>query len=350
MTGPSLRMILRRPLSAVLIAGEVAFSVVLIVHLVIIQRTLRAGMLTDTRLHPETLFVVDADGDEVETRLGALGATVARVDRAPHELTQLSMSVRGDRVARAWFVSGSAALPQVLELGSDGDVLITESLARELYDGPAVGRLLEAPPRAPLRVSAVVRDVLLASAWSLGAKNGVVVRAQPEGRRAPYLVRAGGDFVPRARQALSTSRFVHIESMTERLARNHANVRGVLLITVGVVLLLVVAGTTGAATLVSMFIAARAQEIGLRRALGARKGQVVAQLVMEALLISSAGGVAGIGLAFAVAVLTGTPFSALEPGLLGAAVVAVLLLTAIAAWIPARRAARIPPALAGKIS
>jgi putative ABC transport system permease protein len=93
----------------------------------------------------------------------------------------------------------------------------------------------------------------------------------------------------------------------------------------------------------------RRQEIGLRRALGANKGQIRGQFLTESVVLSGLGGTAGIVTGAAVAVgydlwrgwPTVIPWGALAAGLGGA------LLVGMAAGVyPSIRAARLPPTAA----
>jgi putative ABC transport system permease protein len=94
----------------------------------------------------------------------------------------------------------------------------------------------------------------------------------------------------------------------------------------------------------------RRREIGLRRVVGATRGQVVRQLVTEAATLGSAGSVLGLAAGAAAVgglnVLTarlGAPVFLLTPRLAVAAVCLPPLLAALAGLWPARRAARLPP-------
>jgi putative ABC transport system permease protein len=112
----------------------------------------------------------------------------------------------------------------------------------------------------------------------------------------------------------------------------------------GAVALLV--GGVGIANIMIISVLERRSEIGLRRALGATKGQVRAQFFTEALLLSLLGGTAGITLgALATAIYAATkhwvvvvPLVAVAGGL-GAA----LAVGAIAGLVPAIRAASLSP-------
>jgi putative ABC transport system permease protein len=112
----------------------------------------------------------------------------------------------------------------------------------------------------------------------------------------------------------------------------------------GAVALLV--GAVGVANIMIISVLERRQEIGLRRALGATKGQVRTQFLAEAILLALAGGVAGDiagGAATAIyAHAKGWPIvipAEAWAGGLGAA----LLIGALAGLLPAIRAARLSP-------
>jgi putative ABC transport system permease protein len=94
----------------------------------------------------------------------------------------------------------------------------------------------------------------------------------------------------------------------------------------------------------------RRREIGLRRVVGATRGQVVRQLVTEAATLGSAGSLLGLAMGAAAVVglneLTarlGAPVFLLTPRLAAAAVCLPPILAAVAGLWPARRAARLPP-------
>jgi putative ABC transport system permease protein len=115
----------------------------------------------------------------------------------------------------------------------------------------------------------------------------------------------------------------------------------------GAVALLV--GAVGVANIMVISVLERRSEIGLRRALGATKGQIRTQFLCEAILLALGGGAAGVGLgALATAIYADTkgwafvvPVSAWAGGF-GAA----LAIGAIAGLLPAIRAARLAPAYA----
>jgi putative ABC transport system permease protein len=120
-----------------------------------------------------------------------------------------------------------------------------------------------------------------------------------------------------------------------------------LLVGLGSVALLV--GGIGVANTMIISVLERRREIGLRRALGATRGHVLTQFLIEALLLSALGGIAGCGLGAAVtatmSLTNDWPF-ALPPETVGVAVAATLVIGAVAGLYPALRAARTPPTAA----
>ena len=115
----------------------------------------------------------------------------------------------------------------------------------------------------------------------------------------------------------------------------------------GVVALIV--GAVGVANIMIISVLERRSEIGLRRALGATKGQIRTQFLAESILLAVIGGVVG--------VLAGAAATAVYAGSKGWAVVipaeawsggiaSAILIGAFAGLMPAVRASRMPPTVA----
>jgi putative ABC transport system permease protein len=112
----------------------------------------------------------------------------------------------------------------------------------------------------------------------------------------------------------------------------------------GAVALLV--GAIGVANIMVISVLERRQEIGLRRALGATRGQIRTQFLAEAILLSLAGGAAGviIGAAATAAYARGHgETTVIPPEAWAGGLAAAVIIGALAGLLPAIRAARLSP-------
>jgi ABC-type antimicrobial peptide transport system permease subunit len=101
--------------------------------------------------------------------------------------------------------------------------------------------------------------------------------------------------------------------------------------------------------LMAYHVARRTSEIGIRMALGANRQQIAGPILREALLLAAIGVAVGIPLALAMTRLVRSSLFGVEPTdplTLGGAAMLLLIVAVIAAWIPARRAARVDPIIA----
>jgi putative ABC transport system permease protein len=119
-----------------------------------------------------------------------------------------------------------------------------------------------------------------------------------------------------------------------------------MLIAVSILLLLVTA--SGIVGMTVLRVAQRRKQIGIRRALGARRGHIVRHFLVENLIITTAGVLAGVVLAIALnhTLMAQVELSRLPAGYLVAGMVTLWLLGIAAVCGPAWRAAGIPPATA----
>jgi putative ABC transport system permease protein len=98
--------------------------------------------------------------------------------------------------------------------------------------------------------------------------------------------------------------------------------------------------------LMLLSVTERRHEIGLRRALGGRRCDILLQFLFESIVLTSAGGLAGLVLGIGAAVVVGkatTNATVLSWEPLALAVAISLLLGLIFGLFPARRASRMPP-------
>ena len=118
-------------------------------------------------------------------------------------------------------------------------------------------------------------------------------------------------------------------------------------VTVGLAAMSLLIGAIGIANVMFISVTERTREIGLRLAVGARRKQVLVQFLLEAAVLSSIGGVAGVGAALGIGLLLTlvlSGFSAVAPPWAIVAGLAASLGVGIAAgYWPALRAASLDP-------
>jgi putative ABC transport system permease protein len=111
-----------------------------------------------------------------------------------------------------------------------------------------------------------------------------------------------------------------------------------------------VVGSLGVANTVTMNVLEKTRTLGLLRAVGMTSGQVTRLVVLESVLLGVSGGLIGAvgGMFTALLIqlasqpLLGHPVRAsLRPSVVAVNLVAAVVVTALAAWIPARRAVRL---------
>lgn len=243
-------------------------------------------------------------------------------------------------------------------------VIITQALAQRLFPQrpAAVGqtlRLGEGPDDPPLTVVGVVERLISPwgpVSWTVGDTKGefsVILPARTE-ERGMIAVRTEPGQLPRVRQAVVASlksaepgRIVvtqqSLAETRERRYRNHRWLASLMTVVIGLLLTMTAAGIVG---LASLWVTQRRKQIGVRRALGARRADIVRHFLIENLMITSLGVTVGLTLAVGLNQLLApvTNLGALPAWALAGGGAAMLVLGALAVLGPALRAARIAPA------
>jgi ABC-type antimicrobial peptide transport system permease subunit len=108
--------------------------------------------------------------------------------------------------------------------------------------------------------------------------------------------------------------------------------------------MLLVLAAVGIYAVVSYSVSLRTREIGVRVAVGATAERVVRTFVAESLSVAAAGGLIGWSIAFLVA-SDFLPAERMDLTVFAVVPVILMAVAALASWVPARRAAKVDPAI-----
>jgi putative ABC transport system permease protein len=238
-----------------------------------------------------------------------------------------------------------------------GAIIVTESLARALFPhGQALGATVYEFKDEPLTIVGIARDFMgpqmggpayhvFIEPQMIGQYDfyELLVRARP-GRRDAVL-RAAEKYIAAAHLDGAVA---HSQTLAEAQRDYNAGNRNMAIFLSAVTALMLAICCLGLFGLAAFNVSSRTKQIGVRRAVGARKRDIVAHFVAESALILGAGVVLGGVLALAVGQWLTNHYG--EPRLdlayVLACIVAILAIGQLAAWQPARRAASVPPSVA----
>lgn len=240
----------------------------------------------------------------------------------------------------------------------------TRALAERLFpDGAsAVGRVVYAgtgPDDPAITIVGVVERLVTPwgpVSWNPGdpqGQNGLLLpwRQESEGllavRADPAQIDAVRAAVAERLRSAVPGRIVRdTPTMTETRERRYRSdtwLARLMTVVIGLLLVMTAGGIVG---LASLWVTQRRKQIGVRRALGARRVDIVMHFVVENLMITGLGVAVGLTLAVALnqALTRVTTLAPLPGTLLAGSGAAMLVLGVAAVLAPALRAARVPPA------
>jgi putative ABC transport system permease protein len=380
----------------VLVVVQVALSLVLVVGAVLFGRSLQKLVTVDPGFRQEGLLSVNVDirrsAIDEKARLSTYTQVMDRIRAVPGVasaaeafITPMSGSgwnqnifVGGEkkegtaffnRVGPDYFKTMQTTLIAGRSfnaddrLGGTQTALVNETFAKKYFGGAnpiGLSFEIDTPPGAPRVIYQVVglvedskyydlREEFMPQAYLAAAQEtnlspflDLVLRTDlPLASLTPSITRVVREVVPGSTIAYEPIRtYVRDSLATERLMATLSGFFGILATLIA---------TIGLYGVMSYMVTRRKVEIGIRMALGADAGSVVRMVLRESTLLLVAGVVIGVGLAvfsarWAASLLFG--LKPWDPASLIVAAVGLAVVSLIASWIPARRAARLAPTLA----
>ncbi len=236
-------------------------------------------------------------------------------------------------------------------------IIVTRTMAKALFgDERVVGRLVYSPTGDAAEIIGVTQNMMGSWVDNRHPENVVFHPILQRGARLTYMVRTEpgrrDELMARAEKALSKpgdGRFVvWVHSQEHYIKNSYRSDRRMVVFLWTMICLMVGVTALGIVGLATFLVNARRKQIGTRRAIGARRIDIVRYFMVENGLLTAFGVIAGAGLSFLFSYWLSNMF-ALPPLKLRFVlwgIAALLLLGQMAVFIPARRAAAVPPALA----
>jgi putative ABC transport system permease protein len=396
---PTLSALLRNRTGAILVALEIAIALAVMVNAVYIVHQHIEKMNRPTYIDEANLFglysVEFASGFDYDASLredlaylrslpGVIAATptnsmplgisgsskdiFTQPDRKGNEadLNYYEMDEQGLATLGVTLVAGrpfraEEILPPVTKGDYTGFVpqlIVTRAAAERLFPHEnALGRTVYDSLGKPATIIGITADMIGTGWWGYQSVVQVAILPQlPHLYGFGYLVRTEPgrrDAIMRMVEAhLSVSNpnrvIKHVRAVLDNKQLLYMTDRAVGIFLVAVTALLLAVAALGIFALATFNVSTRTRQIGTRRAVGARRGDIVRYFLVENGLITSAGIVLGCLLALTAGYWLSIEYALprLDLYYLVAGVLLLWMISQLAAWQPARRAATVPPSVA----
>ncbi|WP_426662676.1 ABC transporter permease [Rhodanobacter aciditrophus] len=302
-----------------------------------------ASIKLDPAQREPTLSAGTYFGEDIPQTMGA--RLVAGRNLRPDETTN------ADVVVKALATGSVKGIPAV--------AVITKALADRLWPGQdPLGKTIYLTDQVGVRVVGVLADLVRANAYNdvtahysvvlplfmgAGKDQSYIIRTRPQDREA--VLRAAVAALKKADPERVVTRQRTYDEVREKFFANDRAMAGVL---VGVIVALLTVTALGIVGLASFWVGQRRRTIGVRRALGATRGDILRYFHTENFLLASFGIVLGMALAYGINLFLMLHYELPRlPGIYFP--VGALVLWAIgqlAVLGPALRAAAVPPVVA----
>ena len=383
-----------------LMVAQVAGSLMLLLMTAFLALGARKASMVQTKFDPNTMYLLSLDPvrdgysaekaqalfDKLPARLKASEAlrialaaqppfsTENRTIQITAEESRIQKPANKETVGASYFatlnepmLAGHEFEPRDERISMDSTkavslpVILNESAARSLFgNGNAIGERLKEEDHS-YQVIGVVHDL----------KNGLGIRqsviylpltrddfARPPADGMIVLVRSslGADVLSSIRSNIASLdpnlTIFNVRTLGDWLEFSRSEMRIAVRIYGGVGVFGLLLAAIGLAGVTAYVVTQRRKEIGIRMALGARKGQVLRLVLREGATLVTVGSILGFAGAFAIAKLLSAMTNILadalqvgtnDPRLLLGAPLLLMALTMIACYVPARKSIRIDP-------
>jgi putative ABC transport system permease protein len=396
---PIVSALLRNRAGALLVAAQVAIALAVLVNAVYMVKQRIDLIGRPTGIDEENIFVVGVTGftkdfnysamlDEDITWLRSIPGVVAATasNAVPlsgggsSDYVHLTPNAKGGReslvnyfqlneqgadalgiklIAGRWFTREEIQAPKpTLFTPYAGPVVITKDYAERIFPNDnALGKVVYGSGGEPLPIIGIVDHML--GSWLTGfdIPPGVMFLAlEPTGPGTRYLVRTKPGMrdqlmrkVEAELGARNEERSVnYVRTLSQYKARSYLSDRNMGIYLVIVTTLLLAVTSLGIFALATFNVSTRTKQVGTRRAVGARRRDIVAHFLVENWMIMTGGVFVGCVLALAAGHLLSMQYNLPRVDLyyIVGGMLVIWLVGVAAAWHPSRRAARISPALA----
>jgi len=395
--GPMMSSLMRNKTGPMLVALQIAVTLAIVINslYIVVQRVERinrdSGMdvenviITYVRGFGENFDVIDSitnDINLIKSIPGVVAATVSNHIPLSGSGSGTGLRIVADETVDAvstaryrWGEEGLDALGIELSRGrnffpeevnyilpdSDPDapasVLVTQELADDLFgEEDALGKTVYWGSMEPSTIVGIIDH--MHGSWVTWDKlaNVVIQPGKPAYTTNKFIIRVDpgmrDELIPVIEQMLGESnrqRVVKsVRPLEELAARSYRRDRGMAIILSVVIALLIGLTALVIVGLSSFHVTQRTKQIGTRRALGATRMHIIKQFMLENWLITTAGALLGVLLTIVVAYWLEVSFELprLDWRYLPAGIATLWVLSSLAAFEPARRAASVSPAIA----
>jgi predicted permease len=374
----------RPHLRNLLVIGQVAVSLVLLIGAGLVVRTLQRAQSSDVGFDSKNLVVLSMDVSAPgydDSRVATLRSQLAERLKAMPDVKELSsaeimpfagrrddaidiegqgsgISVNANRVSPEYFQTLGIRLQRGREFTEEdvrigqSPAVITEAMANRFWPGAdAIGQHFRDGDGKGHEIIGVVSDI---SSTHVGKVDGPLFYtpaslAQLAG--SSFVLRTNGNVnaIREAARSIDKDAFVTVEPLEENVRRALEPARTGAWFSSTISLLALIIAATGIYGMLSYNVIERTSEVGIRMALGAQRRSVLLLIVGDGMKLTAIG--TAIGLAVAVIltrVLGSVVFGVATTDALAFAVVAIgaLVVALLACYIPAHRATKVDPLVA----